>query len=196
MADLSALLEKEAGAEIEAVLSEARQRASEIVAKAKSEAESIEAQGKRARASQHEAALVRAGSSAQLEASSLRLNARHSAVEGVMNAAKASLDKLTKDKDYEKTFQGLMQEALDSVGGKDQVEAVVVNPSDKSLAEKIADKHGLKASVETSDVVTGGVRLRQKGGKMFTENTLYGRLDALQDELAAEVSKVLFGSEA
>ncbi len=60
MANLAALLEKEAGAEIEAMLSEARTRASEIVANAKSEAESILAQRERSAKTQHEATLVRA----------------------------------------------------------------------------------------------------------------------------------------
>lgn len=41
MANLAALLDREAGAEIEAILSEARQRASEIVARAKEEAKQI-----------------------------------------------------------------------------------------------------------------------------------------------------------
>jgi len=195
MADLSALLEKEAGAEVEAVLSEARSRASEIVAKAKEEAEALTAQAKRSAHSQHEASLVRANSSAQLEASSLRLNAQHKAVEAVMTTAKQELDKISSGKDYDKTFEGLLTEALGSVGGKSEVDAVVVNPSDKATAEKVADKHGLKGKIETSDSVSGGVRLRQKGGKMFTENTLYGRLDALQDELAADVSKVLFSKD-
>jgi F0F1-type ATP synthase membrane subunit b/b' len=41
MSDLSALLDREASAEIETLLSEARQRASEIVAEATAEAEQL-----------------------------------------------------------------------------------------------------------------------------------------------------------
>ena len=193
MADLSALLEQEASAEVDTILSEARTRASEIVAKAKEEAEALTAQSKRSSEMQHDAALVRAKSSAQLEASSMRLNAQHKAVEDVMSEARNSLEKLAQGKDFDKTFAGLLDEALEAVGGKDNVEAVVVNSDDKATAEKAADKHGLKSKVETSDSVKGGVRLRQSGGKVAIENTLYERLDALQDELAADVSKVLFG---
>ena len=195
MADLSALLDKEASAEIEALLSEARARASEIVAKAKEEAERLSAQQKRSAASQREASLVRAQSSAQLEASSMRLNAQHDAVENVMAAARDSIDKLIDSKDYETVFEKLLEEALDDVGGKGNVDALLVGPSDKALAEKVAGKHGLKGKLETSEAVKGGVRLRQTGGNVAVENTLYGRLDALQDDLAAEVSAVLFGSE-
>lgn len=193
MADLSALLEQEASAEVDAILSEARARASEIVAKAKEEAETLTAQFKRSASSQHDAALVRAKSSAQLEASSMRLNAQHGAVENVMDSARAELEKHISSKDYAKTFEGLLEEAVEGAGGKGNIEAVVVNPDDKSTAEKAAEKHGLKSKVETSEDVRGGVRLRQTGGKVAIENTLFERLDALQDELAADVSKVLFG---
>ena len=48
MSDLAALLDKEAGAEITAILSEARDRASEIVAAAQAEAETLLASRERA----------------------------------------------------------------------------------------------------------------------------------------------------
>jgi len=195
MANLSALLEKEASAEIEAIRSEAQDRASEIIAKAQEEAETIAAQRERQAKSQYEASLVRARSSAQLEASSMRLRSQHDAVESVMDAAKAKIDALTKDKKkYEGVLEKLLAEALEGVGDASQVEAVVVNPDDKSIAEKAASKHNIKAKVETSDDIKGGVRLKR--GSVVLENTLYERLDSLREELASDVSKILFGSSA
>jgi V/A-type H+/Na+-transporting ATPase subunit E len=191
MANLAALLEKEASAEIEVLLSEARKRASEIVASAKAEADSIVAQREQSSRAQYEAALVRAKSAAQLEASSLKLRAQHSAVENVLAAAKAQLDALVKDKNYEGVFQKLLKEALEAVGGNTaNVSAVIVNTSDKALAEKIAATLGLQGKVKTDDSVKGGVKLAT--GTNTIENTLYGRLAALRDELASAVSSVLF----
>ena len=140
MANLAALLEKEAGAEIEAMLSEARKRASEIVANAKSEAEAIVLQRERSAKTQHEATLVRAKSAAQLKASSLKLNAQHRAVEGVIAAARTQIDALGKDeKQYEGVLGNLLKEAFAAVGNQSaNVASVVVNSRDKSLAEKIA----------------------------------------------------------
>jgi V/A-type H+/Na+-transporting ATPase subunit E len=191
MANLAALLEKEASAEIEALLSEARARASEIVASAKSEADEIVAGRERSSTSQYDAALVRAKSAAQLEASSLKLRAQHSAVENVLTAAKGQLDALLKGQQYEGTLQKLLKEALEAVGGNAaNVSAVMVNSSDKALAEKIAATMGLQGKVKTDDSVKGGVKLAT--GTNTIENTLYGRLAALRDELASAVSGVLF----
>ena len=193
MANLSALLEKEASAEIEAILSEAQKRASEIVSKAKEEAATIASQRARAAANQAEALMVRAKSAAQLESSSLRLKAQHGAVESVMEAAKAKIAAL-KGKNYEEVLGKLLKEAADSVNGK--VKEVIVNPKDQKLADKLVADAGLKAKISTNDSVESGVRLKAEGSNVTIENSLSGRLAALQDELASEVSSVLFGKEA
>lgn len=192
MANLAALLEKEVGAEIEAILSEARGRASEIVANAKREAETIVSQREHSAKSQYEALLVRAKSAAQLEASSLKLNAQHRAVEGVLAAARNQIDALTKDeKQYEGVLGNLLKEAFGALGNQAAgVASVIVNGRDKSLAEKVAAGLGLSGKIKTDDGVQGGVRLLS--GNNVIENTLRGRLEALRDELASEISKILF----
>jgi V/A-type H+/Na+-transporting ATPase subunit E len=194
MANLAALLEKEASVEIEAILSEARQRASEIVATAKSEAESLLAQRERNAKSQYEATLVRAKSAAQLEASSLRLKAQHQAVEGVLAAVKGKIDTLSKDeKPYEGVLQGLLKEAFAALGGQaSSVTSLRVNSRDKGLVEKIAAPLGLKDKVTVDDAIQAGVKL--VSGNNLIENTLHGRLAASRDELASSISKVLLGS--
>ena len=197
MANLSTLLEKEASAEIEAILSEARERASEIVAQAKEDAETTTAQQKRTAETQYEAALVRARSSAQLEASSLKLRAQHQAVEEVFQAAHDDLESLTKKKDnatYAGIMEGLLVEALEGIGGAENAAAVVVNPEDKATGEKVAAKHNLKDKVETDEAIEGGVRVRSQSGNVRLQNTLYGRLESAREELTSEVSKILFGS--
>jgi V/A-type H+/Na+-transporting ATPase subunit E len=191
MANLAALLEKEASAEIEAMLSEARARASEIVSQARTEADDILKQRDYSAKSQSEATMVRAKSAAQLEASSLRLRAQQSAIESVFEGVKGKLAGVMSDeKQYAPVLEKLLKEALAGMGGVANVASVVVNTKDKALAEKIATGLGLTGKVSTSDTLQGGVRL-QGNNSISVENTLHGRLNALREELASEVSKIL-----
>lgn len=195
MADLSALLDKEASAEIETVLSEAQARASEIVAEATSEAEALLASRRRAADAQREATLVRARSAAQLEAASLRLKAQHAGVENVFTAARQKIADLAKNPaEYAPLFKQLLKAALEGAGNQ-SLEAVVVNPADSELAAEALKEAGVTAPVETSEDVTTGVRLRTDNRSVI-ESTLLGRLEALQGELASEVSTALFGAKA
>ena len=191
MANLTALLEQEAGAEIEEVLSEARQRASEIVAKAEDDAKTLTAQRERTSQTQNEAARVRAASAAQLEASSMKLRAQHSVVESVFEAAETELRTLTQDdKRYPPVLSALLDEAVDALGGKDQVAKITVNPADEKRAKEAAKKHGLDGKVETDEAVEGGVKVKATSN-VTIENSLFDRLRAAREELASEVSKLL-----
>lgn len=191
MAHLSALLEREASAEIEAILSEARQRASEIVAKAEEDATAMTTQRERLAQSQGEAARVRARSAAQLEASSLRLRAQYGRVEEVFEAAEAELRTLTQDKArYAPLLSKLLDEAVAELGGSENVAKVVVNPADEQAGREAARKHGLESKLETDEAVRGGVKLKANTN-VTVENSLFDRLAVAREELASEVSKLL-----
>ena len=191
MANLSALLEHEASAEIEAILSEARQRASEIVAKAEDDAKATTAQRERLSQSQGEAAQVRARSAAQLEASSMKLRAQHRMVEDVFGSAEAELRKLAKDKKrYPQVLEALLGEAVDALGGQDKVAKVIVNPADEQVGKDAAKKYNLADKLETSDAVEGGVKVKATSN-VTIENTLFDRLQAAREDLASEVSQLL-----
>ncbi len=195
MPDLAALLDKEASAEVEALLSEARQRASEIVTKARQEAETTIAQRRRLAETQRSAAIVRARSSAQLEASSVKLRAQHRGVEGVFAAAREEIDGVVKDaKRYAPVFEALLREAAEGLEA-DDVSAVVVHPGEKTVAEAAVKSVGLRAPVQTSDDIRTGVRLRI-GTNNYIENSLLGRLEVLRAELASDVSTALFDGSA
>jgi vacuolar-type H+-ATPase subunit E/Vma4 len=191
VSDLTALLEHEASAEIEAILSEARQRASDVVATARSEAEAAAATRARAAAMQREALGVRAQSAAQLEASALKLRAQHEAVEHVFDLAQARIEALERDPEaYERVLGGLLAEALGALGGEPPTE-IVVAERDVALATALAAKHGAQVPV-SAGAVSGGVRVRTGRGSSI-ENTLHGRLATLRGELASQVTEVLFG---
>ncbi|MEX2541584.1 MAG: V-type ATP synthase subunit E [Trueperaceae bacterium] len=195
MADLAALLDREASAEIEGILSEARARASEIVAAANEEASTLLAGRRRSAEAQQRAALVRARSAAQLESSSLTLRAQHAVIEEVFGEAEREIDALTGKNEYADVLAKLIDEAVAGSGVETaNVKAVVVNPGDQAAATKAAKAAGLSAAVETDESVRGGLRLKA-GENVIIENTLYGRLESLREELAAEVAQVLLSKE-
>lgn len=191
MSDLTALLEREASAEIAAIHAEARSRAEALVADARAEAEQILAQRRRSAEAQRDAALVRARSAAALEASALKLQAQHAALEGVFEDVRVQLAGLPKDaRAYAVTFGRMLAEALDSLGAANAA-AVVVAPSDVAVAQSALIALGHTLPVETDSSVSLGMRVRSKS-RSAVENSLIARLSALEGELAAEVSRLLF----
>lgn len=189
MANLSALLEKEASAEIEVVLSEARERASEIVAKAQEEAKNIVSTRERAAASQREGTLVQASSSAQLEAASLKLRAQNDKVEAVYTEAVNQLQALIKDGGkFKPVLASLLKEAQGAVG---KLTKITVNPAD---AGQIEAPKGVEIIKDKN--LVGGVRVQGEGSNATIENTLLGRLESLKEGLSSEVLKALLSSKA
>lgn len=193
MADLAALLDKEASAEIEAILAEARERASAIVAEAEREAASLIAARERQAKAQRESARVRARSAAQLEAASMRLNAQQEAIQSVFRQAESAISELASDEArYPAVLESLLREALDGVRGTP--ETVLVAPTDVAAAEKAVAALSAGLPVAGDESVHGGVKVTT--GRVSVENTLPARLDALRDELASEVADALTSKEA
>ncbi|HET8984906.1 MAG TPA: V-type ATP synthase subunit E, partial [Trueperaceae bacterium] len=179
MAALSSLLEKEASTEIEAIVAEGKKRAEEILSTARAEAEGVLAARARAVKTQREAGLVRARSAAQLEASSLKLRSQHEGVQSVFAQVQERIKTLVNDRQaYTGVFGTLLAEAIEGLGGT-AVQAVEVAPGDVELAKAAAAKAGLTAAVTANDAVQGGVRL-VTANRSAVENTLYGRLSALE----------------
>jgi V/A-type H+-transporting ATPase subunit E len=193
MANLEALLKREAQAEVDAIISEAKSRASEIVANAKEEASSLSAQRERSAESQHDALIVRGKSAAQLEAASLKLRTQHELVEGAFGAAKAQIEALIRDKGrYQAMLPKLLDEVLTSLSGAN-IASVTVNPDDKKLISDALKERGVNAKVETDKAVRGGVRVKTQTNVMVS-NSLMARLEASRDELASAASQALFAS--
>ncbi len=196
MSDLAALLDKEASAEIAAIRSEAQQRASELTAAAQAEADAFSAARERSARNLFDAALVRARSAAQLEAASIRLNAQHSAVQSVFDAARAELDKLVKAPGWSDRLGKLLAEAVAGSGlPASETRKILVSPADVEAAKAAAEAQGLKASVEGSDTVSHGVRIIVGDANLSIENTLTERLLSAREELAAKVARLLSGTD-
>ena len=194
MSDLSALLEREASAEIDAILSEARERAAGVMAEAQSEAEQLLAQRRRAAESLRDAALVRSRSAAQLGAAALKLQAQHAALERVFALARERLAALEGDaKAYRGVLEQLLAEAVDHVGAA-EVASIQAAPGDVEAVRAAAKGLSLDAPVEGDATLTLGVRVHTKR-RSAVENSLTARVAALEGELAAEVSRLLFAAD-
>ncbi len=184
MAELAALLEREASVEKEIVISEAKAKASEIVAKAKEEAKALITRTEPVLTKQHEAEILRVKSAAQLEASALKLHTQNEAVQKVFAQVEENIKKLVADKDkYKEVLNKLFLEAKEIVG---EVSTVTLNPADKELLEL----EGLK--VKTDESVFAGVKLQGKNMSTTVENSLPARLANLREELSSEVFRTLF----
>lgn len=195
MSDLTALLDKEADAEITAILSEARERASEVIAAAQAEAETLLASRERTARTQYDAALVRARSAAQLESAAVLLRGQHDAIEAVFSAVETELEKRAGSSEYVADLAKLLEEALAAGGENAQALRVLVNPADVQVAEAVAAKLGADTPVEADETVHGGVHVDFGESGLTIENTLGGRLAAAREELSSEVAKALSGSD-
>jgi vacuolar-type H+-ATPase subunit E/Vma4 len=191
VSDLTALLEHEASAEIEAILAQARERAAALLAQASSEAEAAAAARDRAATLQRDAVRVRAQSAAQLEASALKLRAQHDAVEAVFADVEERIAALPTDAErYRSMLDALLDEVLAALGEEAPSE-IVAAPSDIELVTALAAARGVRAPVVAGDV-RAGVRVRTGRGSSI-ENSLPGRLATLRSELTSRVTEVLFG---
>jgi len=192
VADLAALLDKEASAEIEAILAEARERASAITSEAERDAAALVATRERSAQSAREAALVRARSAAQLEAASMRLNAQQAAIQSVFDGVNREIDALRSDATrYASVLEALLREAVAGLTGAP--DAVIVHPDEEAIARQAMAAVGIEAALKTDASIRAGVQIVT--GPMRVENSLPARLDALRDELASDVAAVLRSEE-
>jgi V/A-type H+-transporting ATPase subunit E len=188
MADLATLLESEAQAEIEAILGEARAKADGILKAGEENAKGYLDGKRRAFESDLSAALTRARSGAELEASALKLSASHGAAEQAFSAAMNELRAFTKSGEYEKTLVKLIGEVKTALGTVTKLE---VNPADIEVAKRAATAAGVNAEVSANPDVETGVRGLAEGGSSSVTNTLVGRLARAREGLLAEVAGVL-----
>jgi vacuolar-type H+-ATPase subunit E/Vma4 len=189
--ELIDLLEREAEAERERVLSEARERAARVVQEAEAEAKAKLEQHRRQVAVEVEAARVRAQGLANLQATSLLLETKDQLVAEVFRRAEEELDRIADDPArYAPVLRELLREAASGFHSH-----VVVECPERDVAavEAAARELGLSADVRPSPDVRGGVRVRSEDGRFTVENTLRSRLERARQVLLSEVAGVLWG---
>lgn len=189
--ELIRLLEIEAQAERERILSEAKQQAEEILRRAQEEAARLRSEHQRRLEEELSVARVRARSMATLQASSLILQAKDRALEEVFRNAEEEIQGFLKDRTwYRSMLRSLLQEAIEGSSGHLVIE---VAEQDEALAREIAEELGLGAEVRTNEQVRAGVRVLFGGGRFVVENTLGSRLERAKPLLTAEIARILWG---
>ncbi|MBI3975619.1 MAG: hypothetical protein HY334_04430 [Armatimonadetes bacterium] len=189
--DLITLLEREAAAERERLLGEARQQAEEIRAAARAEAQQlVDGQRERQEAALR-AARVRAQSTAQLQAQALVLERKDQALAEVFRRATEALEAVVRDRArYGQVLERLIGEGAAGFGGHLLIEA---HPDEVDLVRSAARRHTLDAEVRAAEDLRGGVRLTSPDGRTIVLNTFASRLERARPTLGSEVARVLWG---
>ncbi|MDR5683438.1 MAG: V-type ATP synthase subunit E [Armatimonadota bacterium] len=188
--ELIALLEQEANAERERILTEARRRAQKIVEDAQAAADEQIASQRRRVDAEVEAARVRARGTSNLRAASVLLQAKDETIASVFAAAERELDRIASDRQtYERILGRLLAEAAEGVGGP----VVECAEEDVAAVQETARQLGLDAEVRPSRDLRRGVRVRSVDGRFVVENTLRSRLERAKAVLVAQVAELLWG---
>ncbi len=189
--ELVAILEKEAAAEVERALAEARAQAEQLVAQATEEAQTYLAAQRQRLEAERKAAQVKAESAAQVKASALILQAKDQAIGDVFAAAEAELSSVQQDRTrYGAVLRGLIREAAEGLAGRITVD---INPKDLDLARQAGKELKLDAEVKAADDVSGGARVISDDGRFIVENTLASRVERVKPLLGPEIAALLWG---
>ncbi len=189
--ELIALLEREAAAERERVLAEARAQAEAIRAEAQRAADEGLAATRERLESEARAALVKAQSTATLKSSSLVLKNKEEEIARVFAQAEAVLAALAADaRRYPEVLRRFIEEGLRALGGAG---VVTVAPADQAIAEALVRERGWEATVRADPAISGGARLSSPDGRLLVTNTLGSRLGRARPALAAGVARTLWG---
>ncbi len=190
--ELVTILEKEAHAEIERILTEARGQAERLIAQANQETQVYLTEQRQRIDAERKAALVKADSAAQVRASALVLQAKDQAIAEVFAAAGAELSRLRQDKTrYGEILRGLIREASGALSGRVTVQA---NPRDLDLVKQAVKDLRLDAEVKPADDTSGGIQLISDDGRFVVENTLASRVERVRSLIAPEIAVQLWGS--
>jgi vacuolar-type H+-ATPase subunit E/Vma4 len=190
--ELVAILQREADAERERLLSEATAQADQIIAEAQKEAETYLAARRQELEADRHNARTRAESAAQVRAAALVLQAKDHALADVFAKVEAELARVAQDRSrYTALLRGLIREAAAGLDGRLVVE---VHPSDLELARTVVRELKLDAEVKPSEDVRGGARLATENGRFVVENTLASRIERVKSVVAPEVAALLWGT--
>jgi V/A-type H+-transporting ATPase subunit E len=188
--ELVTLLEREAAAERDQVLAEARVQAEALLAEARRQAEAILADARARLDAEQKAALVKAQSTAQLHAASLVLRAKEEEIARIFASAEVELAKLPGDHQrYPAALRMFVEEALRGFPGR---AVVSVSAADEQVVQGLARLGVWDVQVRADPSVQGGCRVATPDGRFVVTNTLASRLARARPALAAEVARLLW----
>jgi len=191
MSKLGDILQEEAIAEINSILTEADSRAATLIREAEKQASERVAGFRKRVETEARAAIRRAKSAAELILATARIQARGQAIALVKEKVLTGLEEIAGKPNYGEILEALAEEARKAAGAP---EAVVVHPNDKAKLRTWASRKGL--DLRTDPGLHLGVRIVAHGGQRSVENSLPERLKRAWETLAPGVAQRLWGSEA
>jgi len=188
MSKLGDILQQEALAEINSILTEADSKATALIREAEKQAsERVAAFRKKAEA-EFRAAMRRTKSASELSLSTARMEARGEVIALVKKKVLTGLEEIAGKPNYGEILEALAEEAVKVL---EAPEAVVVHPNDKAKLSAWALQKGL--DLRTDAGLRLGVRIVARGGQRSVENSLPERLKRGWETLAPGVAERLWG---
>ena len=187
--DILRALDEQADSDCRALVETAKQQAKSIMADAKAEADRIRVAKVTATETQVRSRAAQMVNAAKLERRRRITAAQESGIDQVYADAGAALSASRGTKEYEDLFRALAREASErSIGDL----AVHVAPADAVLAAKVMADLGLKAEIDPSADIRGGLTVISSGGRVFRRNTFDDRLAKVRKHVQSEVARILF----
>lgn len=179
-------------ARVDAILSEAKKKATEIEAEAAAEIERVEKEARVATLKRLELERARRSAKVLQEIKQQEAELKRDLVEQAFEKARKQLEELD-EQAYHNLFQSL-SEGLGDLGDRKFVARV--REGDKDRIQKILKSAKIKADVEeTLDGQGGGFILASEDGRVYIDNTLFTRLDRARLDGVTQAGKILFPAE-
>jgi V/A-type H+-transporting ATPase subunit E len=188
MSKVGDVLQEEALAEINSILTEADSKAAMLVREAEKQASDRVAAFRKRVEAEVRAADRRAKNATELTLATARMQARGQAIVLVKEKVSTGLEEIALRPNYDKILEALAEEAVKAV---EAPEAVVVHPDDKTKLSTWAIQKGL--DLRTDPGLRLGVRIVARGGQRSVENSLPERLRRAWETLAPGLAQRLWG---
>ncbi|MDI6740856.1 MAG: V-type ATP synthase subunit E [Candidatus Edwardsbacteria bacterium] len=187
--ELLKVIEAEAEAEQQRILTAARAQAGEIIKEAEAEVQRRREQFDRSCLEEEKAVRIKAESAANLKASALRLETKSAVLDSVFDRARERLRSLS-GSGYRTALGALIQEAA---AGFDTSFTLRLRKDDVTAAREIIKELKLDAKAEADDSVQDGVVARDQGSRLMVYNRFSDRLDRARPALLSRLSEILWG---
>jgi vacuolar-type H+-ATPase subunit E/Vma4 len=187
--DILRALDEQADGDCRALVDKAKEQAKTILAEAKAEADKIRDAKIAVTEAQVRSRAVQIVNAAKLERRRQVTAAQDAGIDVVYAKAGDTLSGRRGTKAYEELFRALAQEAVERTVGDVVVQ---VAPVDAALATKVMSDLGVKAEIDASASILGGLTVISAEGRVYRRNTLDDRLVKVRKFVQADVAEILF----
>lgn len=118
------------------------------------------------------------------------IHAKEELIQETFQEATKELQAFRKSPDYAKSFERMVDEAVEEIPGR---VAVNVEKRDEKLAKEVLARKGIEYELVGSLNSSGGLRITSEDGRISLTNTFGIRLEKAKRLLKSDVMNILFG---